>query len=1294
MIVGQYRIDCSHEVVSLSLVPRRAIIKKVNNYFEKFLEAYGQTTLEFGVADIFTADCADVADRAGAFVLLMNQATLGKGGDHVRGVLVVAPPFESKLGCDQIEIERATQAATEALFNREITEQEQGSLSRFVRVVHTKNFRVESVIEAIKSAGNGLAVTVLYAALYRMDSQQTPSPLPSTPLPDDLWVPHLCDLATRSVAIAKSQNFYLLLDAGVSSPQRQENYERIKGIDGCGMFSLHRQYDGEKLIAENVVNWKSLANSGHLGSAFASIDALPAWMDSQKSFLKLQLMESVAPSEEILRLLREDSNIRSKADFRAKLKLARIAERANDDDLSLELLMSSIDGLRSEEEYLLAADLAHDLDEFALVEQILERADALFPNSPSFLDQRLRMHLWTRRYSELVRRLLNTNITMDPQRRFFFLALGAAFASEKSVDFRLLLDTVISAAPEFTSWCQTMCGNEAIERQEFLQAVQLCMPVKTHPLTKGVTSVLIAALKRLLLQRTPGGKALAITADDMMLPVRALIAYLASNPRDAATRQRLTSLLSVETSGLLGFVVLVGTTIRLSAETKIMAKAADLSRPESTFDPDACLAVVKSIMEWAKKEGPVFPGRITVPKELLKVPPEQVLSLVRHTLKHDSDLRVEREEKAFDNIMTVGLIVAPHTKDPNGSLDLLQYAGARYIAANKAQRGRDLAEQALQMCAETPISKRLAWLAFSDIYHRARSFNEALLGIACALSMDIPVDPEQLYQEATLLVRIYRDIQFTSEAKQLADRLLVMCSEFNLDKVYAQRAKTLVLHIRVLEVFRRPDSWKEELPKATRDVAQHCVELVEEGEETSPAVALLAQCVQRAMAAGIEVKEDVKGVLEERLANIPHPTVDLLKLLDPSTTTGNELFKLAKSIQPARNAEDIAFDLVTLGIATRRFLDSDMDGGDIAAVAFSLEALSDHALKDAPIGTERSPFQEIGRSLAMARELSLQGIDVVMLGLSEKGTLVRLQVTNGTADVQRETEQVFSGPKFEQWSQKYPYGYAQVNDPMNLFYLTLTGIGISLAPKRPTLLVMDNSLQQMPPNLIMAGDNFAGRLKPMAATPSLSWVWGMTSRSFPATKKVAWISTEYAEDRNPALITVAERLQETFEKHEITLHTSAEIPDDLAESEIAIIAAHGSILPEGRYVQRISDDAELALYPAVLAYAVRRSAIVVLFICSGGRIDTHPVAETTVGLVRELLDQGCATVIASPWPLDTRVPSHWLPAFLERWNAGDSAVEAVFAANENVTRQMGDSPLDSLAMNVFGDPLRKKAISK
>jgi len=211
------------------------------NYFDIFREAYGQTTLEFGVADIFMDDSSEIAARVGSFVLLMNQATLGKDGDHVRGVLVVAPPLDSKLGCYQTDIERATRTAAESLFKRELSEREQGSLGRFVRVVHARNFRMEAVTEALGTASEGSAAIVAHAALYRMNDEPSSQPLPSPPLPDDLWVPHLCDLAARSVAIAKSRNFYLLLDVGESSPQRPENYERIKAVDGCGVFpSLDR----------------------------------------------------------------------------------------------------------------------------------------------------------------------------------------------------------------------------------------------------------------------------------------------------------------------------------------------------------------------------------------------------------------------------------------------------------------------------------------------------------------------------------------------------------------------------------------------------------------------------------------------------------------------------------------------------------------------------------------------------------------------------------------------------------------------------------------------------------------------------------------------------------------------------------------------------------------------------------------------------------------------------------------------------------------------------------------------
>lgn len=116
----------------------------------------------------------------------------------------------------------------------------------------------------------------------------------------------------------------------------------------------------------------------------------------------------------------------------------------------------------------------------------------------------------------------------------------------------------------------------------------------------------------------------------------------------------------------------------------------------------------------------------------------------------------------------------------------------------------------------------------------------------------------------------------------------------------------------------------------------------------------------------------------------------------------------------------------------------------------------------------------------------------------------------------------------------------------------------------------------------------------------------------------------------------------------------------------------------------------MAIFPSVLASIFAGASVAVLFICSGGRVDSHPQGETTVGLVKEILNEGCLTVVAPPWPLDVKVPPVWLPAFLERWSNGDTVIDAAFSANSQVAESFGGSLVDCLAMNVFGDPLLRK----
>lgn len=1255
---------------------------------DELLQIYNQVSPTLGAADLYFDDSFDVAARVGAFVFLMNQARFGESGDQIGGVVVIAPPQLSRLGCDQFTIESATVRVAEEKFRRSLSEKEVAAVGKFVTVLYAKDFRVDSAIELVKETPAGSAVVILHSALYRNELPEDIA-LPSPALPEDLWVPHLFRLAERAVATAKSADCYVLIDVGKAAPYRAENRDHIYSIADCGVFGWDRKHDGAKLVAENLMNWQELVRHGQVGSAFASIDALPEWMNSQKPFLKLQLIERIVPGEHVVRLIRDDPKMIAASDPTSRLKLASIASRSSDDELALELLSSSITGLHSEEDLTLAAGLSGQLGEDELLEEILARSESLFPTSAELYDHKLKLYLRQRRYSELVTLLSNPAAEMDPERRFFYGTLAAGLNSATSPDYRLILSTIASAAPDYNDWARVSCSNEAIARHDYSSAVDLCAPDDGQPITKGAANVLITAIRYRLLERTPDGRHLVVNGDELITPITAAIRYLSLNPADGTTRQRLTALLAPETSGNLGLAVLVLIARKLASSTQLKDRAR--VDPPKTEPPgeEEIIAAIKRVFEWIEIESPVFPGFTQFPEDLLGAPADDLFDIAEHSVKTEEDLRQALGADIFDKWFTFAMVLAPHTQNPNDDLDLIRYAGARYIVANKPQRGRDLAEHALHITHSKPERRRLAWFAFADIYDRAKSFNEALLGISCALAVSGPIDIDQLYHEATLLIRIYRDIHFIQYAMELTLWLLQMCDDFNLSARHKLRLKTLEFQLRVSKAQRHVDDAPEQLQQLTIELAHHCLDLEKAGEDTAPATFVLAHCVQVCSSRGIVIDEKARAVLEKNLTTIPVATAAIIRISDSASAQGADLLEVARSIELARNAEDVAFDLMTLAIAGRRFLDSGLDGDNPESAAFAIEAVTDHAIKQSLIGTQDSPFEAIGRSLTMAMEVSEGGVNVIMLGLSERGTLVRLAVSNGITTLVRESKETFSEKRFREWSDRYPYGYAKVENPMNLFYVTLTGIGLSASPTGPTVLIMDNSLQLMPPNLIMMGDNFAGRQSPMASAPSLGWLWAAQRRRLNTCKKTAWISTEFAEDRNPALITVAERLRATFDQYEIPLRTTAEVPDDLVESELVIVAAHGSILPEGRYVQRISDDSELAIYPGVLARAVRNSGVVILFVCSGGRVDTHPSAETTIGLVRQLLDEGCATVIAAPWPLDTRVPSHWLPEFLKVWTAGQTVIEAAFAANQHVARQMGDSPLDALAMNVFGDPTRK-----
>jgi hypothetical protein len=460
-------------------------------------------------------------------------------------------------------------------------------------------------------------------------------------------------------------------------------------------------------------------------------------------------------------------------------------------------------------------------------------------------------------------------------------------------------------------------------------------------------------------------------------------------------------------------------------------------------------------------------------------------------------------------------------------------------------------------------------------------------------------------------------------------------------------------------------------------------------EEVSPALSLLVQCIHLALFRGFVVRDSAVSTFERLLPMVSPVVRDLMRALADVESEGQRLLVLGKSVEAARNHQDVAFDLTAVAAVARRLLNSDVSSMSSREVILAIETLADHAIKGSGIGNSESPFASLETSYERAANISALGCRVVCLGLSEQGALVRVNVVNsGVEEVAVEARETFSALELKKWSKRFPYEYSYTDDP-NAFWTSTDELGLTLTGVLATILVMDTRLQVLPPNLIRVGQDFAGRVMPIASTPSISWL--SAARRVPSPSQgfqIAWIPLGGSDET--ALAWLSERLKDSLDKHRFVLENGAKLPSYTSGCELVVVAAHGGLLPEKRYIQRLSGEAEFAIYPSVLASALACSSVVILFICSGGRIDSHPQAETTVGLVKELLNEGCLAVVAPPWPLDVKVPPVWLPRFLEKWSEGATIIDSAFCANAEVAKSFSGNPVDCLAMNVFGDPLRRR----
>lgn len=561
--------------------------------------------------------------------------------------------------------------------------------------------------------------------------------------------------------------------------------------------------------------------------------------------------------------------------------------------------------------------------------------------------------------------------------------------------------------------------------------------------------------------------------------------------------------------------------------------------------------------------------------------------------------------------------------------------------------------------------------------------------MACTLAADDQGQKEQVCQEITCIARLFRDCGLHDLARSMIDKARALLKRMGLLGKDGHQLDTLELQLRQLDLNAADDP-DAALTALLANVVANGRDVINCHGLTAPTGALLGQLLRTARQKGLVVPADAEETLEELQRHAGGSFGDLITTMSAARPTAQDLFAFALALGPARYSDDVGYDMRNLALAAGRALASDDLLRDPEGAAFVLDLLADRgvALPGWDEAAIPAPAPAAVRETAeIARSISRTGVSIVQVGFDENGRLVRLATTNGeVGEAIREPEDVILEERMKQWAAKFPFAYGIDESTANLFYTTTADLRLSHLPDGPIVIAADAEFQGFPPNLLFVNGDFAGRTRPMAATPSLAWLGrARESRHIGNGKMCAWISTA-GDGESQTLPMIAERLQPTFEEFGFVVDNGPVLPTAFAGATLAVVTAHGGVHPEGRFFQVVSDEGGLRITVADLANALRNIGVVVLFVCSGGRADKHPAANTTLGLAKQILDRGCSAVIASPWPLDARVPSHWLPTFLERWTQGATLIEANFRANQNVDRQFAQDPARGLAMTVYGNP--------
>ncbi|CAI1932578.1 CHAT domain-containing protein [Serratia fonticola] len=1254
-------------------------------------------------------------EAAGKMIFALLSMLRNQDGHLViKGATVILPPAVVTEHTAESVLIALVHAAKE-LKGRELSEQGKTILRQLIRVVHSPSLEIADLIRTVQEQGpvGQHAIIVADANQYRDNTLvlSVKHGISAIRLSEDKWAPHVTSLCKQLVTIIKDQEGYGLIHVPYESAQTPTNKELLTSVDDCYVSVIGQEGDPLEKCNSRMLFWRSMALRGLLPEVETEIDTL-SLPETTKQHLLIQLLQGTGRDLEILEYIDQLRPNLSELKSDASIQIAQMAFAIGHDDLALEILPATPEGIGDQlwlEEGLELSIQLKDNKRITLFDTYLAE---LFPHSERLRenrDRRLIINCQTEKSGEpfLFTNAGFTNFQLDLQVQLFTSNPAYDSIIEKS-------GAVGSDRRELATVC---CAAHARSFDNPIYAAKAASHITTSQLYgRQATMVLLWSLKSMILKEliSEGHR------DIYKHLFQKVFQFLALHPEDEDIRRKLLTLLSVESCGDMGIPIVAATVLDF-AQKGVQLTKSGISTSEKTLSStkEEIEISIKNGLAWLDDLGAAEPGVTVLPRKLLIAEPDHFIQTLTKLVEMASGQDGEDADLEFmKKLVFLACSVSPHaTRERNADISLTRHLASFLAMQGQFQQARNLAEAILLMGHHDAYRSRLAWQAFGDIYHRCRNHIIALIGLASALAINVEISKADCWHEVYTLHRILRDLGLLKHSRSLLPTMKALLTGLGYDADNDLRQLSAELTLRLIEADASDTAGINTL---LSEIAEACHKATESRDRLHPFALLLGQAVLKAEKAGVEVSSEVQLTLNTALQQAGIGMAEIIRTASMAKPTATDVLKMFNGLERAMYASDIVHDRSVIELAARRLLDSSpQNERSLHENIFATELLADHTAE--LLGDESVMTQDL--PVKYAEELNQEGLDVVFLALDTQGELVVTLVSNGqvSAVEQPKAEQSFR-QRFQRWLQYYPKDYGQVdrNEGNNVFYTTMEQLDIRLPYSDRLILVAESFLQQLTANLALIQPEdggfsyFAGTNTAIGCVPSLSWLLSARkARRSPRKGYKAWISAErnsrFGEvnkpveaersgqvqyQREPTLDIALSRLSGCFEEFGFIVNTDQRLPRDMHDASLVVVTAHGGLNTEGRYLHRISDDRDLVESPSALSAALSGVELVVLFVCSGGRIDKNPWGNSTTSLPKQLLNNGCRTVIASPWPLNVMVTYNWLEAFLHQWENGIAALDATKLANDSIARHFGEVPQYSLAMRVYGDVLLVKTEAK